>query len=742
MPINMPNSTSSSRAGEVPHGTQEQVYEQEEPSVIGEPRVRELNNEEARKLLNRYAAQTATTINLLREQTAVVPEREPIDISSLLPEDLIESPLSRVRNIPNRQNPRAEEKLCVEIQKKIVLLQANIDSIDALFRVSQTQEEKTIAEERQRELINGLASLYRDIEVELRETDDYDFYKISKESLKLKRDAISYKMEEFEKGQYDKDKMSRLNQEAIRVNRLLLKVQIKLAGMLLNNRTSVRGGAARNAASTTLRGAFNTTQGLKEELHFRVHRLEGVKKMRQITTTNWDGEVVWTTNIENLNITIEPTSDLENQEQKVKIKQRRWINVHTTLNNIRRDISRGHISNANKKIDLLLALYKFKRIAISENNTVIVEGLNGLKQALTDSQDGQVSPQNMVNAFALRTRDLISRINNPKHWVWVDVEYKDIAAAVRSQLYTIAGNQKDFALVLQNKAILEYYAERLSVASKRGFLSIRNKGMIERGTEKLSVWTKRGFVYPKQFAVIDLGPALELMNAGFKLEKERDDILQAKILYGRASSYYLKAAQEADKRLNEIKGVVDGVKSRGHELYAQFRDTDIKKRIGITLREVNSCNYDQALQQINAIKGRYFFHELIEPGYKRAAGLLNEAESRLRRAMRFQNPQSLVNEIIKRLKLASSDIEHKQSFRIYLVRAEDGQSTFRYVTPGTSLKGLLSSLQRDPDKTFVSMGHGWLPVNGRDQIIFNDQTPTIIISNTKPTKSIPTTRFL
>ena len=704
------------------------------------PNVRDLDNDAALQRLRYFAQLSASTIPIVSLDTeTTAPSASRDESTRILPEDLIESPAIRIRKKPDRNSIQAEERACEVIQQKILEAQSEIDLIDAEHKSSQGE----LAQQRQQRLLTTLTTLYRDIDSSIRETTDYDFYKTSLEALKLRRSGIQNRMEELEGTNYDKSEMSNLNRQAIRTNRLLLKVQVMAAGMMLNNRSRLRGGGARNASYMALSGAFTSAQYLKEELHMRALRIIGSDNIRQITTTDWGNENVWSTDLGNLNITVESSSQAETPEPKVTIRQRRWINAHTTLRSIRQHLRRGEIQNAIRKVDMLLDLFKLNRVQVTQSNNTIAQQVQQLRNAIpNDLQEGQPAPEPVQLDITQRVQDLTAAITHPKHWVWMNVEYNDIAAAVRSQLHILTNTSNDYALVLKNKAKLETFAERLKFASRRGRLSERNRTLIEVGIRNMEVWTKRGFVYPKQNATIDLAPAIELISTGFRLEHEETNIPHAKQIYERAAGYLSRSATRLDTRLADMKRVVDGVKTNGNELFAQFRDEDIKRRTNLILEAIEQRNYAQAREQIGAIRGRYFAgEELVDPGYKRAVLDLQKIERHLQRADGATDPVISHQKIEELLNLLIRDIEHKQSFRVLVVRAEDEQYQFRYINPGTTLKGLLNSMAR-PDTTYIIFGSRIVPSGAeRERIELNDASPVIIVAKSKPTKPIKTPSF-
>ena len=693
--------------------------------------LQELDNDAALARLRTESKLAASTLPRITEASALTPGGEvaqaQIDLS---PEDLIEAPGIRFRKRTYREDPCSEEHACVEIQKALLTLKADLDTLRPSNELLQDHS-----------YIQSLAELYGNIDVDIRETKNHQFYREFLDRLQLRRKAIYDEIDEIERTKYDKAALARLNREAIRVNRLMLKVQIKTAGLILRGRSpNSTGGNIWIHAGALLTAASNSAQLLKEESHFRVMRDQGTATIREMTTTDWGGERVWTTNLGNLDVTIEaPEDTTDGQEPKVRIRQRRWVNVHTTLTQIRRHVKRGEIATAIKKTELLQSLYRLRRILVINQYINVSKDLRVLKQAISQLTDGVVPDTGAIGNIPEQVDNLIGKIpaKNAKHWVWMDIEYKNLGAATRSQLHTIAGNRIDFGTVLQNKALIEYYAEKLRVAAEKGYLLNRNKDLIEAGTTRLAVWAGRGFVYIKQFTCEELKPALKLMNEGFGLEKNPAEAESLQKFYRGSAEWFAKTAGELDRRLEDLKRTVDGVKNRGNEIYSQFRDTDITSRANLILEAFRRGNYREALKQTGAIRGRYLECPLEEPGYIRITATLGKLESLIHQTSRHDRSEDTRKDVEHCVNLIKADVEHKLTYRVKVFDADTKRLRYVYPHPNTKLGGLLNML----GKTWI-IRNGWQTKDQiRDALLVDDNARPFVVAEQKPTGtvSIPTT---
>ena len=701
----------------------------------------ELKDDEAFERLSKLARYSAFVIPYLIE--GKIPELTKAGIVleiTDLPSDLIESPHIRFKSKPDREDPRAEEQTCTEIEIRLKELSTQLDGVIADFKAKRPVDEK------KQTVLRSLAALYRDIDVQIRETKSYKNFKDTLRALQIERDATYKMLKDGEKDGADKTRQSRLNLRLLRTLKLLVKAQIMKAGMLLNDRARSRKQTASANAQCSLNSAHDSLEFLKRELNFRAVRLEHAPKIREMIITDAGGEEVWTTNLGNFDIEFSKSKEASTDEEpKVTIRQKKWIVPPTTLVNIRRHVKRGELDEARRKLNLLVGLYSLWRIRMLESSKNVLGDLKDLRKTIAHLPDGTTPDPEIIINVVEKIRNLIGvpgkiepKISSTPHWVWTKVNCKSLGTGTESQLRILAGNRNDYALIVQNKALIEEYAALLNKAAEKGILSKRRKELIEDGVSRLAVWTGRGFVFPKQFADVDLSSVVNLMNTGFGLENEPDKENDVKQMYLRAAARLAEAARELEPRLTDISRISGNVKARADALYSEFRDDDIKHRATCIVQACKGENYREVLNQTGAIRSRYFAFPLVEPGYIRANGLLGEIETLVQRTSKITNAQAKrekLEMIEGKTNVLVSDIKHKQAFRVHVFSIKAGESRYRYVNPGTTLAGLLSLLHVDPATAFVSLGNGRISNAELRSIKLDDETPTICISKEPPKRS-------
>ncbi len=636
-----------------------------------------------------------------------------------LPEDIIEIPYIGRRLQPEREltERQAEERASIELQKDIALLIADLKLVIADAKSASTDTQMAGIEGRMRKLLEQIKEIYTSVPVAIQENRPYGFYKDLLAQLKERRDSknpgsIYQQIEEADR-RNDAKALARLNQEAIRNNRLVLKVQMMVAGKILTGRSGLKESSMmRNAALWSLEGALNSAKALEDELHYRTQRLRVAKFVREIETTDPIGNIVRTFRLEGFNIEVlEPAPGQE--EPKVSIRQQKWINVHTNLERIQQNIRKGNIAKALEQIDTLIALYNVRYIVAMERYRDIAGELKALRKVIQKLPDAQAPPASASEDTEARIDNIARNIVHPKQRIWVDIQFQDLAAAFRSRIHILAGYVTEYNLIVANKSNIEYYAEKLLVAREKGYLPQRNKNIILGGLTRLVEWTDRGFVYPKQFATIDLKPAIELI--------ERDE-------FESAEKYLREAVAEMEKRLAEITRISANEKKAAVALYAEFRDHDVSARVEGIIASARDKNFDQALNQLSDLREMYFNQELVEPGYVRAEFLLRGVVSMIRGAQRQKNPEPTIAKLQERLDQVKEDIAHKNSYRV-AVTQESGASRFIFINPGTTARGLLAMLKRNPNETSISTGAGWIPQDQLTSHKLRDSTTVTIASS-------------
>lgn len=616
------------------------------------------------------------------------------EASETPPEDLVEIPQKRYKLKPEREmNERHAERMAsIEIQKDINNFIAELSLITADSKNAKTYEEKTNIAEREKMLLEGMRELYANIPKQIISGKPYKFYSGLLKELKKHRDHIYEIIEQADKDG-NKKVLAQTNLEAIRNNIIILKMQVLIAGMLLSGKSSIkRENIRRYAALAAFQGALNSAKRLEDELSFRIKRLKGKKKIEELETTDWIGQLVRTFRLGGFDIQV---SEEGKDEPGITVRQQKWINVKTRLSSIRTDIRKGRIKKAVEELDILIKLYSVYYIITLERYRDISNELKTIRALALGLPESQAPPLDILKPIQNKIDSLSKKITHPKLRIWAEINYKNIEKAFHGKLKTIASYEVEYMLILGNKANLEYYVEKLKTSSQKGYLSKRNKESIEDSISRLMDWVERGFVYPKQFSAISLRPIISLLEA--------ED-------YNGAKNFCEHAISELVVRLLEIEKIVSNVKRIAASTYSEYRDSDISERSDNMLIALNAKDFESAISQINELRELYFNQELAEPGYIRAERLLRQVTRIIRGINQVRDKELSIRRIENILNELKQDIVHKHSFKITVIR-EDGKSRKFFINPGTTAFGLLNlkNLQRNPDTTLVSIGKGWIP---------------------------------
>lgn len=627
-------------------------------------------------------------------------KREVLD-SGLL-EDIIEIPPKTFRLKPEREITEkiAEINAAIEIQKDISLIISNLTVLITDALKAKTENDKTAIKQREDLLLEELRNLYKNMPVKIYGNRTYEEYRDILKSLKIRREMLYEKLEKAEKEKNTRV-LAETNLELIRNNRIIVKIQVLLAGMFLGGKSNLKTAELRrNTALWTLQGSMNSSKKLEDELYFRAQRLMGKQRIAQIETTDREGQVVETFRLGGFDVKVRQTEGEEGPS--VTVRQQKWINVRSRLASALQAIRRGKKEKSLEILDNLIKLYSVEYIVTLETYKDIASDLKVIRAIALGLPESNAPPKETLKDISGKIKALAKKISHPKHRIWVDIEFDSLEKAFHSKIKTIAGYEPEYLLILRNKANLVYYAEILRTASKKKYISNKNRESIKTGITRLEEWTKRGFVYPKQFSAIYLQPILGLLD--------KDN-------FEGAEAYCRKTIKELDKRLGEIDSVISNLKKSAASIYSAYRDEDISKRIDKISSLLNKRDFESALTEIAELREFYFDQELVEPGYIRSENLLRHVTILARSAARGKNQEAIVQDIFDIFKEMKQDIAHKYSFKITVTR-EDGESRKFFINPGTTALGLLNlkSLKRNPDLTLVSIGKGWIPKEGLGKV--------------------------
>ncbi|MBZ0166411.1 MAG: hypothetical protein K8I00_06345, partial [Candidatus Omnitrophica bacterium] len=359
----------------------------------------------------------------------------------------------------------AERRAAIEIRQRLGALHGEAEAIMALRRNITTEEQRRFISQREQQLLADMRRLYREMPVQIVGRKDYSFYSQALTDLKRHREKLSTLIRQAD-ARGDKEKLARLNQEAIRSNRLLIKTQILIAG-LLQSGLSRDGIRHPTPAMNALEGAINSASALEIELEYRIQRLRGRKFRRSLETQDWVGNRVRTFALGTFDIDIEKPNIGQN-EPRVTVRQRRPVNVHTRLNRIRLMTNRGEIEAAVNQIDYLIGLYQVQYFRTLETYQFITDDLRELRKIVQGLTEGEDLPSGTLkDDIKTRVVALTGHIQTPKLMAWDDVRYRSRRKAFEGQIKKIASELSEYMVVLKNKTDLTYYAAKLRRAQQR-----------------------------------------------------------------------------------------------------------------------------------------------------------------------------------------------------------------------------------------------------------------------------------
>ncbi len=172
---------------------------------------------------------------------------------------------SEVRSAPTQEDSKSEKNLVIELQHELTRMIAQ-------FRISNAPLDK--------EFIRKLAPLYLKIPISIPEDKSFLFYMDNVKEMKERQLVIYDQIEESFKRR-EKD-IWKHNLAAIRINRLLFKSELKVAGMLLNGKAELTDPAAiRGLTLQHLNAAWDSAQALAEELNYRIQRLRALRMIKK-----------------------------------------------------------------------------------------------------------------------------------------------------------------------------------------------------------------------------------------------------------------------------------------------------------------------------------------------------------------------------------------------------------------------------------------------------------------------------
>ncbi len=412
------------------------------------------------------------------------------------------------------------------------------------------------------------------------------------------------------------------NRRAVELNLAVLKLQLQTARLHLRGKTNLGYKSfRRNAALWTLLGAYNSAVGLKSEIRFRdsLENMEG--KVREYRTLGQDGIPIRVFEL--------PGFDIEllggtGEKPQVSVRQQRWRNVLTVIEEAARDARNGRAAEAEAAIDEIMKLYTVDYRGemdegLSRRYLIIGGALMSLKHIATKLKTAEdAAYKSGADEFTRAATRIPEIIPHPKLSMGQNVAYEGLDTALRSQAHTLDSNIRETEKVLRHVADLEYAAEIIAASLPHPQRKLvrkvtkRELKAIAELVDGLHAWTQRGFVRQKQAATGYLATAARGLETGdLKL----------------AQKFIEYTAQILRERVDAMSNISSRVRVRAAAIYAEFRDQEINRRVGGILGALDAPRrsrklIDSLIAEIQLLRLTYFENALPEPGYRRAAAQL------------------------------------------------------------------------------------------------------------------------
>jgi hypothetical protein len=573
----------------------------------------------------------------------------------------------------------------IEIQLNLDVLSTQLRVIEGLSRNAQEEKDKLEVTNKETALVSQLRLLYTAIHEEIDVKKGFSEYAQYLKDLRVQRDSLYARYDKAWEEQ-NKDALKRLNLEAIKLNQQILKAQVLVAGMMLTGLGHLQGSMKRNAALATLEGAINSSRNIQDELRFRIGRLNAASKLKAIEATDWLGHMVRTYQLGDFDIHVIPSAT-EGQASSVTIRKQQWIKLDAQLRQVFIDAKAGKMTEALQRLNRVKDIFRTRYIPLYNRYGKIVDDITGLQDLLKVQIQGQPLENAVLGEVSTRIDDLIKHIQFPKQKIWVDVEYKDLGSAFRSYLHRTEGSYEEIGKIFYFRTLMEIVAGRLKEVNATGKrLTIRQNHMLQGYLEETQAWAHRGLVVPKEIAEIKLQGVIENLNNG---------------AYGLVLAEIEKTIKQFDLRVRNIKSILQRSQPAAVQIYAAYRQADSKKRLDQIIDDINQAKVDDALSKIRELRELYFDHDVVEPGLQRAQKGLDYVQTQLSEGFNKEQAKDFIQTI-------KDDIAHQLSFRI-IVTNEVNQKRYVYVTPGTTLQGLLRMGRRDILRLQVKMGDRVVP---------------------------------
>ncbi|MDD5439922.1 MAG: hypothetical protein PHS37_07030 [Candidatus Omnitrophica bacterium] len=658
------------------------------------------------------------------------------------PEDEVELPYIGFKEWPKRNLSEliVELNAAVDIERALRQVAGNFNSLRTYYRVSQGYDENIVRS--YNELMEALNAISADINCDIVPDRDYAYYSAILKTLRDKHKQLYRDMAKADK-EGNRDTLKRLNVEAIRLNMLMIKLRIKVATLVLNGQSNITtgGGMLFIAETMVTKGARTSAQFLVKELKHRIKRLQTMDIVRETETLDPLGRLIKVVRLKGFDIEFR---DKKEKEGQITVRQRRWINVHASLDRVRESLRRGSPERALQIIDMITPLYNERYIKVSEDYLAVKANLRQLRDMIAHLPASQAPPSEQYKTIREKTLEIAAQVIYPKRWVWSELVFGSLDKGLRGMLHQIAGYEIEIFRLQSAIADLEDFADSMAAAAEKGKLAQDKRRLIMRKLEEYIAWTHRGSVLEKQNAEI------ELKNAEGLLRNEEIDAVDL----NKAARHLRETMAELAKRIDwydepemGIKQKIATRRKRADALFVQYRDRDIKARVETIRAKVKSRDFEQAKDEVQDLQELYFDYDVVEPGYIRAVKRLRLASGMINGAIGQKSPVGTMAKIDEQLQaILNKDLAHKMSFIGYASFRPGlaGLSWEVYFSPGARITGFLNMLKaRYPkeagnklravrlNRLKVNIGHRTIEPKDFDKFYLKDETKVEILLPTR-----------
>jgi hypothetical protein len=610
-------------------------------------------------------------------------------------------PQIRFTNKTDRDDPRADMREVITFQRQLDRLMANVQDFQSRFVTGTSSKELSVQ----------LKTLYDAVDIDLGITDtDWDAAGI-KDYINEINTTAKDKLVELKKIRYGHEhrlERSKISKGLIESYRYIAKLRLKQAQLFLEQKDLDQKSASvacQNIMPMLIQSDIACDK-LKQELNWSKNRVETGKRTKEIETLDTLGKTIWGIDLAELDMSTSPDGS------KTTIRQHTWIRPRAYVTTIIQDLKANDPESAIDRLGDLIGLYQnTQSVHFLTNHKSIETQLKSLRTLIlkqTETSLNEAMPEIKEQIQAIQA--LVIPVDQA-HPIYKNFVFdKDPAAALRSRVYILQGNVKDFEKVSKTITYLENLAGNdspgrrsahdipglLTMAAKATKLSQGEKETLDTDIAEIIQWTKVGNVYPKQFSRDFLEHVPAIINRGF--ESQNNNPAEAKKQFKKAAAEINKAVNKLRKRLTDLAGISRGTSRKFDSLLIEYKDMHIKSMSYELLRLFNKGDYDTALTEIQKIKKLYFNYLSPEPGYKRVVNDLAQIENCIRKAPSSSYLNDLKNDMEYFCKLMSLDIDQKHRLRLTAFNLDDAPAKAQFIFPKEEIRtenDLLTWLQRE-----------------------------------------------